>query len=61
MIHSIYYLAFLKLYTHNTMQSTKIRAINIVSVFETIHKLYTQKGVKPTITPNSATQQKLQK
>lgn len=42
MIHSIYYLAFLKVYTHNTQQSPNTRASNTVSVFESIHKVYTQ-------------------
>jgi len=46
MIHSIYYLAFLKLHTHTTNQSTDTRALNLVSVLETIHKLYTQPSAK---------------
>jgi len=41
MIHSIYYIAFLKLHTNTINQSTDTRALNLVSVLETIHKLYT--------------------
>lgn len=46
MTQSIYYLAFLKLHTHTTNQSTDTRALNLVSVLETIHKLYTQPSAK---------------
>ncbi len=49
MITVIYYIAFLKSYTHSTMQSTKTRAINIVSVFEIIHKSYTQSSTNVDI------------